>query len=294
MTDSPLVYRCPAKVNLALSVGAPRDTAEMAGYHPIASWMVAVDLFDDLQATPGEGPSTFDIDWADDAPAATPIDWPVESDLVYRAHALLEREAGQPLPVNVVLRKRIPAGAGLAGGSSDAATMLMTLDELFELRLPQERLIDLSGQLGSDLAFFFADGSAVVTGRGETLQPAPMDRPTHLCLIMPAFGCATGAVYSKFDELSPGAALDEERVLRAVHGEVDCFNDLAEAACAVQPQLDVLRKQIAELTTYAVHVTGSGSGMFIVATGASHAGALAAQVTAATGVATQAVMTIGG
>lgn len=291
MTD-PIIYRCPAKVNAALSVGAPPSGG---GYHPIVSWMVAVDLYDDLIVTRRErqrAESIFDIAWAGDAPCPSPIDWPLEKDLVYRAHRLLEREAGKPLPVDVRLRKRIAAGAGLAGGSSDAATMLMTCDELFDLNLPTERLMALAGELGSDIAFFFGDGSAVVTGRGEALRPARLAEPIHLCLIMPSFGCDTGAVYRKFDELRPGAAVDEGRVLAALAGEGAWFNDLADAACAVQPDLAKVRAQVSGLTGRDVHVTGSGSGLFIVASDGDDAKALSEQVEVH-GVVARAVQTIG-
>ncbi len=291
MTD-PIIYRCPAKVNLALSVGPPRDD----GFHPIASWMVAVDLYDDLLVEPTDGETTFDIGWADDAPVRSTIDWPIEKDLAYRAHKLLEAEAGRTLPIAVTFRKRIPVGAGLAGGSSNGATMLQTIDELFDLQLPTERLIELSTRLGSDLAFFFTDGSAIVTGLGEQLQPHALDEPIDLCLITPRLHCNTGAVYRMFDCMPVERAADEAAVRKAASGDVrvgGCFNDLAEPACAVEPMLSEARASAAQATGRVVHITGSGAGMFIVAEGDDDARALADRVAGELGIAARAVRTIG-
>jgi len=270
-----ITIRCPAKVNLALSVGAP--TAD--GYHPIASWMVAIDLYDELTVEAIDGPSRFDIDWADDAPQPSDIDWPIESDLIHKAHRLLERRVGRPLGIGATLRKRIPVGAGLAGGSTDGAGMFKALRQLFELKLSDQTLIDLSMEIGSDLAFFFSAGSAIVTGRGEGWREAALTEAIHLCLIMPSFGCPTGAVYRAFDQLSPGATVDEAAVERCVvERPLQPFNDLAAAAGRVQPHLIQLRRRIAALTGRDVHITGSGAGMFIVAADAEDARQLAEMV----------------
>lgn len=250
---------CPAKVNLALSVGAPRPD----GYHPIASWMTTISLADQLTIESSSSQSSFNIDWAPDAPQTSPIDWPIQKDLAFRAHKLLESHTGRLLPIRATLTKRIPVGAGLAGGSTDGAAMFKALNHCFNLNIDNTTLIDLSMQLGSDLAFFFSSGSAIVTGRGEHLDEVPMPRSMHLALILPDFGCPTGAVYRAFDDLAPTAQVDESAVRQVAAGQSECFNDLAKAACAVQPRLALLQSQIAALTGRTVHVTGSGAGMFI-------------------------------
>lgn len=302
MPTTTLAARCPAKVNLALSVGAPAAN----GYHPIASWMVAVDLFDDLaltrldgrdaaEANPADAPgpggpaepagdSTYDIAWADDAPQPTPIDWPVESDLIVKAHRLVEAAVGRSLPVAARLRKRVPVGAGLAGGSSDGAAMLAGLDRLFALNLGDGAMIELASRLGSDLAFFFSTGSAIVGGFGERLEPWPAPEeagPVHLALLMPPLHCGTGAVYRAFDAMSPGASVDEASVRAAAGPPIAPFNDLAEPACAVEPALAEVRRVIARAVERPVHVTGSGAGLFIVADDGAEAAYLAAAAQAA-------------
>src|SRR5690349_3701340 len=119
-TSAPVKLPCPAKVNLALSVGAPIETPR-GSLHPIASWMVAVDFGDDLalertdekgaKAGAAKSASNFDLSFAEDAPHRGAVDWPLEKDLCFRAHQLMEREAGRALPMRLTLKKRIPAGA---------------------------------------------------------------------------------------------------------------------------------------------------------------------------------------
>ena len=147
------IQRCPAKVNLVLAVGRPRA---QDGYHPICSWMTPVSLHDELLIAPTDGPTRFAVQWADDAPQTSPIDWLMEKDLAFRAHAMLEHATGRQLPVNVTIRKRIPVGAGLGGGSSDAAGMLLALNSLFSLGQTVEQLAAIAVKLGATKAQFDA------------------------------------------------------------------------------------------------------------------------------------------
>lgn len=261
-----LFIPCHAKVNLALSVGAP-DPARN-NYHPIASWMVRLDFHDDLTLAPldSAGPSAFDIDWAPDAPSPSPIDWPIEKDLIFKAHKLIEGHVGRTLPIRAMLRKRIPVGAGLAGGSTDGAAMLTGLDQLFDLKIPPDQLLALAARLGSDVAFFLGPPSAIITDLGQIISPAPRVAPIHMVLIMPPFGCPTAGVYQTFDRVSPAAQVNEPRV-RRLAAETPLshdgpFNDLAAPACIIQPRLSELIRQCGYIAGAMVHITGSGSTLF--------------------------------
>lgn len=270
---------CPAKLNIALSTGTPAPGNNPgSGFHPIASWMVTVNLYDDLTVEKTAGESAFDIAWAEDAPQRSPIDWPVEKDLIYRGHQLIEQHVGRKLPVKVTLRKRIPVGAGMAGGSTDGAAMLKAINELYELKLPRQTLIDFAMELGSDLAFFFTDGGALITGRGEGLEEVAA-RPMDVVLVLPPLHCPTGAVYRKFDELRPGAQVGEQHVREVIAGRAEPFNDLGEPAMAVEPRLRTLRDQLQAKLGRTLHITGSGAAMFIVARDAADAERLATQIT---------------
>jgi 4-diphosphocytidyl-2-C-methyl-D-erythritol kinase len=268
----------PAKVNLALSVGAPRPD----GMHEIASWMATVDFGDDLllkRLAPGT-PSRYAIQWAADARRKSEIDWPVAKDLAVRAHLALESALGLALPVQMRLDKRIPVGGGLGGGSSNAGAMLRALDALFDLRLRAEYLETIARSLGSDVPFLVRGGSAFVEGLGERLSPAP-SRAVHLVLAFPDAQCPTGQVYRTFDALANEARVDAARVRALASGAMSAdapFNDLADAACAVAPALAELRDEIARLARQPVHVSGSGSTLFLVADDDFHAEALAGSI----------------
>jgi len=148
-------------------------------------------------------------------------------------------------------------------------------------------------QVGSDLAFFFSSGSAIVTGRGEGLRDTRIVEPIHLCLILPEFGCPTGAVYQAFDELSPDGQVDLAAVERCVVDRpLEPFNDLADPACHVQPPLGELRSRISNLTNQPVHITGSGAGMFIVASDAGEAAAMALEISESMGIVVKAVASL--
>jgi len=288
-----LTVACPAKINLALSVGAPDDS----GYHPIASWMVRIDFADTLEARRLDEtePSTFDIGWAADAPAPSPIDWPVHEDLACLACQWVEHYTARALPVAVTLRKRIPVGAGLAGGSANAAAMIDALDRLFELQLDESDRLRIGAKIGSDIPFFFGDPSALVSGYGERLEAAPLAQPIHLALITPPLHCATGAVYRAFDDLNPDAQVNEPAVRRLLDAPLapeSPFNDLAEAACIVTPELKVAREACAQAAGRPVHVTGSGAAMFVVAEDAADAKKLAQRVAEETGVSVRPVSTL--
>ena len=269
----------PSKVNLALSVGAPGAD----GMHPISSWMVTTRFGDDLtvkRLAPGT-PSRYAIEWHDDAFRKTEIDWRISKDLAVRAHLALEQRLQRELPVQVRLQKRIPVGGGLGGGSSNAAAMLRALDALFDLRLRVGFLEHLAEPLGSDVPFLVQGGSAIVEGLGERLAPSAEHR-THLVLVFPDAQCPTGAVYRAFDGLRAEARVDAARVrwLAAVgatagEGASAPFNDLAEAACLVAPRLAEVRAAVESHARQPVHVSGSGSTLFLVCDSAVHADVLA-------------------
>ena len=282
--------QAPAKLNLALSVGPPGDD----GLHPIASWMVTLDLSDELAVTrlPGDYISRYAVVWHEDAPVPSTIDWPIASDLAVRAHVELERLTDRRLPISMKLTKRIPVGSGLGGGSSDAAAMLRTLNELFDLQLGDAALLSVARDLGSDVPFLVRGGSAVVEGTGERLDPQEAAPDVHAMLVLPMLACPTGTVYRRFD--GAAARLDPERVrseVRSLPHERAPFNDLATAALDVAPELAALAGQIAEVAEAPVHVSGSGSTLFVLGDDAMHTEALARTVTERHGVAALAVTT---
>lgn len=255
----------PAKLNLALSVGAPGAD----GMHPIASWMVTIDLADEMQLTrlPEESLSAYAIDWHKDAPRRSAIDWSITRDLAVRAHQALEAHVGRPLPLRMRLQKRIPVGGGLGGGSSDAAAMLRGVNSLFDLNVADADLLNIAHGLGSDVPFMLRGGSAVVTGLGEVIEPLPEPAPMHFMVACPGFPCPTGPVYRAFDAGGPARLRSDEVRAMALSGVLtneDPFNDLAAAAAQIAPALADDAEELAHLIGLKAHVSGSGSSLFMV------------------------------
>lgn len=284
-----LTLECPAKLNLALSVGAARDSD---GMHPISTWMATIDLCDELTLERRDEKSITLIGraWHDEAPVRSDLDWPLEKDLVARAHTAMERAAGMPLKVKATLRKRIPVGGGLGGGSSNAAATLVGLNRLFDLRFSTEELENIAFTLGSDVAFFVRGGSAIVEGMGDTIERVADTPVFHGVLVIPEFGCPTGAVYRTFDRLGSrgsgcaGAVVEPDRVRQLIHAARSArsipsetlWNDLALAACDVAPRMAGIQEELADLAGTPAHVTGSGSCLFALCGDSITARALAA------------------
>ncbi|MEE8508068.1 MAG: 4-(cytidine 5'-diphospho)-2-C-methyl-D-erythritol kinase [Myxococcota bacterium] len=267
----------PAKLNLALSVGP----AQADGRHPICSWMVTVDLCDELQVIRLEPDqlSRYAILWHDEAKRPSDIDWPVSRDLAVRAHLALEQRTGRTLPVQMKLEKRIPVGGGLGGGSSNAAAMLRVTNDLFGLGLSVGELRETASGLGSDVPFFVSGGSAIVEGLGDRVEPQPAVHDLHAVIAFPEAACPTGQVYGIFDELGEGP-LRPQRVRALASTEAPLrpdavFNDLARAAVRLAPPLEKYLAGLTRLAERPAHVAGSGSGLFVLCDDRLHAQTLA-------------------
>jgi 4-diphosphocytidyl-2-C-methyl-D-erythritol kinase len=281
----------PAKLNLALSVGPPGPDR----MHPICSWMVTIDLVDelDLIALPPGSLSRYAILWHRDAKRRTDIDWSIHSDLAVRAHLALERHVGRGLPLQMKLEKRIPVGGGLGGGSSNAAAMLRAVNRLYELDLAQEELAHVGASLGSDVPFLVSGGAGLVEGLGERIERTPPPE-LHAVVVFPPFGCPTGKVYAAFDQRGPAALnCDRVRQLAARHRPAphEPFNDLAAPAAAVAPELSAVLQQVGQVAQRPVHVSGSGSTLFVLCDDGGHAQLTADLIEASTSLPAVAVRT---
>lgn len=244
-----------AKLNLVLRVVGRRDD----GYHLLQSLVCAVDLADELELSPG--PRGIKLQ-------APPELGPPHRNLAHRAaHALL----GDGAPgVHIVLRKAIPVGAGLGGGSSDAAAVLAGVNELLLLGKTQAELQAVGACLGADVPFFLGSSPAWVEGIGERLHPVSTGLPGAFLVVVPPFPCPTPEVYRAFDELGappsrPRQGEEAPRVNATAghHGEILQFeNDLLPAAVRLFPKLEVFRELLEEVAPGRVGMTGSGSGLF--------------------------------
>ncbi|MDR1095366.1 MAG: 4-(cytidine 5'-diphospho)-2-C-methyl-D-erythritol kinase [Spirochaetaceae bacterium] len=180
--------RAPAKINLHLSVGAKRPD----GFHAIESVFVPVSLYDtiDFQLSP-----RFEF-----SVAITGMDGvPLEKNLMYKAARLFHEKTGLGFSLNIGIEKNIPQGAGLGGGSSNAAAILNMLNEASGTPLPCGALLDMAARIGSDVPFFIEGKPAWVTGRGETLTPFELKNPLFFVLVKPLFDSGTAEAYRLLD-----------------------------------------------------------------------------------------------
>ena len=175
------IWRAFAKVNLELRVLGERPD----GYHEIRTVLQTIDLYDEIRVSPAE---RFEFT-ASHGPGG-------DSNLVVRAVRAFEEATSIEVAVRMELIKRIPSGAGLGGGSSDAATALLGLDRRFGTRLPGERLFGILETLGSDVPFFSVGGRALAVGRGERLFPLDDEADYWLVLVNPGLSIDTAEAYS--------------------------------------------------------------------------------------------------
>lgn len=180
----------PAKINLSFEIKGRRED----GFHEIETLMAPISLADRL--TIERGAANGAIQFSCDDPSLSNG----EENLVVKAVRLFQKTTKIDAGVEVRLEKKIPHGAGLGGGSSDAATTLLRLNELFETALDQRALIDLAAQIGSDVPFFILGSVAICRGRGEIVETAKLPTTLELLLVKPDFGVPTPWAYQKWKD----------------------------------------------------------------------------------------------
>lgn len=251
-SDGVAVVPARAKLNLFLDVVGRRPD----GFHELVTVFHEVELADELRLR--TAPTTRLRCDRDDVPTD-------ERNLVVRALDVL---LGDGAGAEVELRKRIPAGGGLGGGSSDAAATLRWARAAYGLDVSDERLAEIALELGSDVPFFLVGGTAVGRGRGERLAVVGGVPRLRFALFLPPFGVPTGPVFGalpgELDQPRPLepvlAALrsgDPERVVGAFH------NSLEPAAEQVEPRLGPLRRRLSDAVGRRVCMSGSGSTLFV-------------------------------
>ena len=178
----------PAKINLSLRVLRKRAD----GFHEIETFIAPVSLYDKIDL---ERQNRW-IDFSCDDPTLSTDD----DNLVVRAARLFLEHAKIKSGVSIKLQKKIPHGAGLGGGSSDAAATLRGLNQLFETRLSSGDLSKLGSSLGSDVPFFLFESAAMCKGRGEIVEPKALKQKLSILLLKPAFGVASSWAYSRWQD----------------------------------------------------------------------------------------------
>jgi len=267
-----------AKVNWTLEVLGRRDD----GYHEISSVLQTIDLAD-----------VVELALADDLRLEVRgPHHPSEEDLALKAARLLQGESGNRGQALIRLEKRIPAGSGLGGGSSDVAAVLRGLNVLWGLRWTVERLASIAAKVSSDAPFFLFGGTALAEARGERITPLPDLPPTRLVIVVPPWSMPskTGRMYASLGEGDFSDGSRTRRLLEALsQGQGPepelIYNAFEAAAYKAWPDLARYRQAFLEAGARRVHLAGSGPALFALARSEEEAASLHAALSTLPGTA---------
>ncbi|MDT5183055.1 MAG: 4-diphosphocytidyl-2-C-methyl-D-erythritol kinase [Mycobacterium sp.] len=281
-----VTVRVPGKVNLYLAVGDRRDD----GYHELTTVFHAVSLLDEVTVRTAD---VLSLELAGEGVESLPTD---ERNVAWRAAELMAEHVGRAPDVAISIEKSIPVAGGMAGGSADAAAVLVAMNTLWELGVPRRDLHALAAQLGSDVPFALHGGTALGTGRGEELATVLARSTFHWALAFADNGLSTPAVFSEIDRLreTAGAGRDQpprlddpEPVLAALASGDPAElapvlgNELQPAALSLDPGLRRTLRAGADAGALAGIVSGSGPTCAFLCTSAASAIDVGAQLAGA-------------
>jgi len=270
--------RSPAKINLALAVGGVRPD----GYHPVATIYQAVDLCDEVRATTQpSGDIDVTVTYDGRSPTETAKVPLGPENLAVRAATLLRERAGVSDGVSLAIRKVIPVSGGMAGGSADAAAALLACDLVWDLSTPKAWLVQLAGELGSDVPFALVGGTAMGTGRGDQVSPVLARGRYYWVLALAATGLSTPAVFAEYDRLNRDLVPPDPQIAPALMAAlragdaaalgVALSNDLQDAAVSLRPELAHTLAVGEECGALGALVSGSGPTTAFLAGDEEHA-----------------------
>ena len=256
-----VTVRVPAKVNLQLSVG-PRESN---GYHNLVSVFQAVSIFDEVTLTKSHPGSGVTISVTGEQTHGVPEDG---TNLAVKAAQLIGDKFDLDVDVHIEVKKSIPVAGGMAGGSADAAATLVAMDALYKLEATREELLELGSQLGSDVPFMIAGGTAVGTGRGDQLTAALSRGTYHWVFALSTVGLSTPAVYAECDRMRAELEVADPKVSDALmqallSGDPELVgrsltNDLQNPACSLRPALSLVLEVGRDYGALGAIVSGSG------------------------------------
>ena len=253
-----------AKVNLTLDILGKRDD----GYHEVEMIMQSIDLADIVTLEDAEN-IIVETDLAELADDRT--------NLAYRAAELLRDTYGKGRGAHIRIEKKIPLAAGLAGGSSDAAAVLLGLNELWKLGLDIDKLTALGARLGSDVPFCMIGGTMLAKGRGEVLTRVPSLGEYPLVLVKPPLGVSTAAAYGGYRAENVETHPTADRMIRAIEsGNITRVyeamgNVLETVTIPLRPEIDEIKRALVEAGADKAMMSGSGPTVFAFAKSAQDA-----------------------
>ena len=274
MRSRGVVARVPAKVNLQLSVGPLGSD----GFHEVTTVFQAISLFDDVTvatALEGEG---IKISISGQTSSGVPAD---SSNLAVKAAELMIKNYDLPTDLIIKLKKEIPVAGGMAGGSADAAGVIVGLDSLFELGLSRDEMEIVGSKIGSDVPFSICGGVAIGTGRGDQITPALSKGSYNWVLALSGQGLSTPSVYQECDRLREGLSIStplvSEPLMQALRaGDAKALgkaltNELQPAACSLRPALRLVLDVGVDYGALGGIVSGSGPTVAFLVSDDEHA-----------------------
>ena len=261
MRSRGVIARVPAKVNLQLAVGPLGDD----GFHEVTTVFQAISLFDDVTVATAPENNGISIQITGQTSTGVPSD---NSNLAVKAAALMIKNYDLPNDLSIKLKKEIPVAGGMAGGSADAAGVIVGLDSLFELGLSRDEMEMVGSKIGADVPFSICGGVAIGTGRGDQITPALFKGSYNWVLALSGQGLATPSVYAECDRLREGLSIStpvvSEQLMQALRaGDAKALgkslsNDLQPAACSLRPALRLVLDVGLDYGALGGIVSGSG------------------------------------
>ncbi len=243
----------PAKVNLSLCILHKRND----GYHEICTLMQRIGIFDEMDIELTEQGINLIIEGAE-VPQGL-------DNLAGKAAQIFLQAAGLDKGVRIRLRKKIPVAAGLGGGSSDAASVLLGLNEILKMRWSKEYLQALGMRLGADVPFFISQKSALAKGIGEKLIPVILPQNIWYLLLVPPWPISTSWAYAAYDELAENSR--PKREIATAYSQIEdilpiMYNDLEKVAFQKYPELAIMKNKLLRAGARGVLMSGSGPSIY--------------------------------
>ncbi len=261
MATNSVTVRVPAKVNLQLSVGPKEED----GYHGLVSVFQAISIYDDVTISKSDAGNGITISVIGDHTHGVPAD---STNLAVKAAELIASEYDIDMDIHIEIKKLIPVAGGMAGGSADAAAVIVGLDSLYKLGMTREETHEFGSKLGSDVPFMIYGGTAIGQGRGDQLTAALSRGTYHWVLALSTVGLSTPAVYSECDRLRAGSEIvapqTSDQLMQALLAAdakavgAALQNDLQMAACSLRPALDLVLEVGRDYGALGAIVSGSG------------------------------------
>ena len=274
MRSRGVTARVPAKVNLQLSVGP----LGADGFHEVTTVFQAISLFDDVTVATAEKGEGIKISITGQTSGGVPAD---NTNLAVKAAQLMIKNYDLPEDLVIKLKKEIPVAGGMAGGSADAAGVIVGLDSLFELGLSRDVMESVGSTIGSDVPFSICGGVAIGTGRGDQITPALAKGSYNWVLALSGQGLATPSVYQECDRLREGLSIAppvvSEPLMQALRaGDAKALgkaltNELQPAACSLRPALRLVLDVGVDYGALGGIVSGSGPTVAFLVSDDEHA-----------------------